>query len=115
MDIDYEGRVFASVENAANGDVGEGTCFHYHQSGATVWADYAGGAVERGHLIGRVAADGGLAFSYHHVSVDGRHMTGRCRSTLTVLEDGRYRLDEDWQWTSGDQSRGRSVIEEIRE
>jgi len=41
-------------------------------------------------------------------------MTAECRSTLTVLADGRYRLDEEWRWTCGDGSRGRSTIEERR-
>jgi hypothetical protein len=40
-------------------------------------------------------------------------MTGKCRSTLTILPDGRYHLDESWQWTSSDGSSGQSAIEEI--
>ena len=110
--IDYEGRVFASVANTANGDVGEETVFHYHQEGDLVWADYAGGSVRKGHLLGTVGADGGLTFTYHHVRDGGGQMTGECRSTLTVLPDGRYRLDENWRWTCGDGSGGRSTIEE---
>ena len=110
--IDYGGRVFASVANTANGDVGGETVFHYHQDGDLVWADYAGGAVRKGHLLGTVGDDGALAFTYHHMRTDGRAMTGECRSTLTVLADGRYRLEEDWRWTCGDGSRGRSTIEE---
>jgi hypothetical protein len=30
-----------------------------------------------------------------------------------VLPDGKIRLRENWQWTSGDFSEGESVIEEI--
>jgi hypothetical protein len=41
-------------------------------------------------------------------------MTGLCRSRLEILPDGRYRLHEEWQWTSGDKSRGTSVVEEVR-
>lgn len=40
-------------------------------------------------------------------------MTGICRSTPEILEDGRIRLHEEWIWTSGDQSSGKSIIEEI--
>jgi len=40
-------------------------------------------------------------------------MTGVCRSRLEILADGRYRLHEDWQWTSGDLSSGSSIVEEI--
>ena len=42
-----------------------------------------------------------------------RPMTGLCRSRLEILPDGRYRLHEEWQWTSGDKSRGTSMIEEV--
>ena len=75
-----------------------------------VWADYAGGAVRKGHLLGTVSADGGLAFTYHHMRSDGARMTGECRSTLTVLDDGRYRLDEEWRWTCGDGSRSYNFV-----
>ena len=113
MTINYDGRVFASVANSANGEVGRETRFHYRQDRDLVWADYRGGAVRRGHLLGTAAADGTLTFTYHHVNAEGHLMTGRCRSTVTILDDGRYRLNEDWQWTSGDRSRGQSVVEEL--
>jgi hypothetical protein len=40
-------------------------------------------------------------------------MTGICRSTPEILPDGRIRLHEKWQWTSGDRSSGESIVEEI--
>ena len=40
-------------------------------------------------------------------------MSGECRSRLTVLPDGRYRLAEDWRWICGDFDRGNSVEEEV--
>jgi hypothetical protein len=30
------------------------------------------------------------------------------------LPDGRVRLTEDWRWTNGDGSTGRSILEEVR-
>jgi hypothetical protein len=29
------------------------------------------------------------------------------------LPNGRLRLHEEWQWTNGDLSKGRSIVEEI--
>jgi hypothetical protein len=29
------------------------------------------------------------------------------------MENGKIRLYEEWQWTSGDQSKGSSILEEI--
>ncbi len=111
--IDYNGKKFASVQNSGSGEVGSETVFHYHQSGETVWAEYCGGAIVRGHLIAKCDADGVLDMRYQHINAHGELMTGECRSTPEVLNDGRIRLHERWRWTSGDLSTGESIIEEI--
>ena len=112
--INYDNRVFRSVANTTNGEVGGETLFRYRQQGDLVWATYEGNGIVQGHLIASVAPDGALDMRYHHRSPSGALMTGLCRSRLEILPDGRYRLHEDWQWTSGDGSRGTSVIEEVR-
>jgi hypothetical protein len=40
-------------------------------------------------------------------------MTGKCFSKPEILTNGKIRLHETWQWTSGDLSTGTSIIEEI--
>lgn len=67
-----------------------------------------------GQLIGIVDARGGIDMRYHQVNDQGVLMTGICQSRPEVLADGKIRLHESWQWTSGDRSRGHSIIEEIR-
>jgi len=109
-----EGRVFAAIENTPNGDADSKTRFHYHQQGNIVWADYSGEKILRGQLLGQAAADGSLEFAYQHLAGDGAPRTGTCKSTAERLSDGRLRFHEEWQWTSGDRSRGRSTIEEVR-
>jgi hypothetical protein len=111
--VDYDGRVFAPVENAPNGEVGGDTRFLYRQAGGVLWATYDGGGVSYGHLVGRVAPDGSLYYRYHHLSAAGEPVSGECRTTLEILDDGRYRLHEAWQWTSGDRSSGTSTVEEV--
>lgn len=69
----------------------------------------------RGFLIATLEADSKLNARYQHVNVSGELMTGRCQSTPEVLDDGRVRLHEKWEWTSGDRSRGESVVEEVRD
>jgi hypothetical protein len=113
--VDYDGRRFRSLANTPNGEVGDGTLFQYRQAGDVVFGTYEGGGVRHGHLVARVDAEGGLDMRYHHVSdATGALMTGVCRSRLEILPDGRYRLHEEWRWTSGDGSAGRSVVEEVR-
>ncbi|KAI9163920.1 hypothetical protein HJFPF1_05552 [Paramyrothecium foliicola] len=111
----YNNKTFAPASNSPNGEVDDTTRFHYRQEGAHVWADYAGGSIARGHLIAVCGPDGALDMRYHHVNTSGELMTGRCRSTPVKLEDGRLRLLEKWKWTSGDESEGESVLEEVKE
>lgn len=111
--INYHNRIFRSVANTPNGEVGGETLFHYRQEGDLVWAAYEGNGIVQGHLIATMAPDGALDMRYHHRSPSGALMTGLCRSRLEILPDGRYRLHEEWQWTSGDKSRGTSMIEEV--
>ena len=113
MNISYDGRTFRTVSNSETGEVGDGTLFHYHQKENLVWAEYSGGQIRLGTLIAKVLDDGSLDMRYQHINANGDLMTGTCRSTPEPLPDGRIRLHEKWQWTSGDGSSGESVIEEI--
>ena len=111
--MDYDGRRFRSVENSETGEVGPETVFDYSQDGNVVSATYGGGGVRFGTLVATVDEDGNLDARYGHVNAAGELMTGECRSKPEVLADGRIRLHEEWRWTSGDGSSGRSIVEEI--
>ena len=113
--FDFEGRVFRAVSNADKSEVSADTVFYYHQNGEIVWATYQGGEIAFGTLVARMLEDGRLDMRYGHVNRSGGLMTGECISTPEVLLDGRYRVHEEWQWTSGDRSKGQSVIEEVAE
>lgn len=110
----YDNKLFRPVVNTDNGEVNGETLFTYHQHGQLVWAEYVGGAVVKGFLIATVQNDDCLDMRYQHVNQAGELMTGRCLSTPERLPDGRIRLHEKWQWTSGDYSSGESVVDEVR-
>lgn len=111
--INYNGRIFRSASNSTEGEVDARTIFRYHQQGDMVWAEYAGGKIRFGQIIGTVLPDDRLELRYQHINEDGELMTGICLSTPEVLSDGRLRLHESWQWTCGDCASGESVVEEI--
>ena len=110
--INYNGRVFVSKSNSENGEVTGETLFHYRQNGHILWADYSGGKVLRGHMIGKVSADGALDFHYQHINNSGHVRIGKCHSIPHVLEDGKLELYENWQWLNGDMSFGNSILVE---
>ena len=51
--------------------------------------------------------------AYHQISKNDEIMTGVCISKPEVLKNGKIRLYENWQWTSGNKSKGTSILEEI--
>jgi hypothetical protein len=111
--IDYNDRRFAPVSNSANGEVSPEVIFHYKQTGRIVTCSYAGGRIVRGQLIALVDDEGRLDMRYHQVNERGELMTGTCLSVPEVMPNGKIRLHETWQWTSGDGTLGSSVLEEI--
>lgn len=112
-EFNYHNRFFVGVTNSDTGEVGAKTIFHYRRQGDIVWATYEGGGIRFGTLVATVDADGCLEMRYQHVNQNNELRTGKCFSTPEALPDGRYRLHERWQWTSGDLSAGQSVVEEI--
>lgn len=110
MKYHLEGKIFRSISNTDNGEVGAETLFYYHQAEHIVWADYHGGDIVKGHLIAHVLADGKLDMRYHHINRQGQLMAGRCLSTPEISANGKLKFNEAWQWLSGDQSSGYSEI-----
>jgi len=94
---DLDGVTFTSVANSEGGDVDGRTTFVYQQSGDEVWAEYSGGVITRGFLVGIRIGDR-LSFRYVHLSIDGLTSTGRCESVITLDGEGCLVLDETWEW-----------------
>ena len=111
--INYNDRRFRPVRNSANGETSPETIFHYEQEGRILTSSYSGGRIRSGHLIALVDDEGCIDMRYHQVNDQGELMTGVCRSIPEVMPNGKIRLHETWQWTSGDGTQGNSILEEI--
>jgi hypothetical protein len=110
--INYNNKIFKPVSNSENGETSSETAFHYKQEGNILTSEYSGGKIKKGHLIGLVDEEGNIEMRYHQINEKGELMTGICTSRPEIVENGKIRLHETWQWTSGDHSKGNSVIEE---
>jgi len=110
--INYDGKYFRPVSNTENGETSGDTLFKYRQEGNILTAEYAGGKIKYGHLIGLVDENGNIDMRYHQINDHGVIMTGLCKSTPEFMTNGKIRLHETWEWTSGDKSKGQSIIEE---
>ena len=113
--INYEGRIFTALPNSESGEVSGAPLFYYHQAEAVLWAEYQGGEVLKGFLVGKVLAGGRLEFFYQHINKNMELRLGQCQSLPEVLPDGRLRLHEDWKWLNGGLQSGTSTLEEVRQ
>ena len=112
--MNYHDKKFRLVSNTNNGETSKETLFHYKQVGNLLTAEYSGGKIICGHLVGLVDSVGNIEMSYHQVNDNNELMTGICVSKPEILSTGKIRLYESWEWTSGDKTKGQSIIEEIR-
>ncbi|GAA3306204.1 hypothetical protein [Streptomyces cinereospinus] len=111
MPRSLDGLVLAPVADQAPGQVGTRTRFTYHEQDDEIWAEYAGGDVVRGYLVGTREGDL-LDFRYVQLRRDGTTSSGHCASAVVELPDGRLRLEESWEWES-QAGGGTSVVEQI--
>ncbi len=105
-----EDRFFTVYENSESGEVSDQTIFSYHQKGNVIWAEYSGGSIIKGFLLGTMDEDHNLHFTYEHINTDGEKKSGACDSTPRY-ENGKLRFYESWKWMNGEE--GTSIIEEI--
>lgn len=113
--INYDSKIFIPQRNTENGEVDEKTIFYYFQENDLFWAEYRGGDVLKGHMIGTVAENGELDFHYQHLNKDRQVRIGKCHSIPYILENGKIVLQEKWQWLNGDLSSGESMVVETVE
>ncbi|OCB71790.1 n-acetylglutamate synthase [Flavobacterium crassostreae] len=111
--MNYNDKIFRPISNTENGETSIETIFHYKQIENVLTSEYSGGKIKYGHLIGLVDKNGNIEMRYHQVNDKCEIMTGICYSIPEILENGKIRLHESWEWTSGDKSKGQSIIEEI--
>ena len=109
-DFSLEGRFFTAIENSESGEVSGETVFGYHQKGNIIWAEYSGGSIVKGFLIGTINDKHELHFDYRHINTDGESKSGTCDSK-PFTGNGKLAFNESWRWSDGQS--GTSVIEEI--
>ncbi len=105
--INLNNKTFILLENSKNGEVNSETRFHYKQEGTLVTADYSGGTVIKGSLIGQFLASE-LVVLYHCITTSNELKAGKATAQVFSNSEGRIELHLQWEWlTSG--GAGKSV------
>jgi len=106
------GRAFVTVGNP-HGVSGADTVFHYHVGDDLITAEYHGGRVAHGHVIGRATGYDTIATLYHSLTTDGELLAGWSRGRVGVDAEGRTTLTFEWAWLSGAEGGGESAYVEL--
>ncbi len=113
MKINLNNRTFRALSNTPNGEVSDNTLFYYKQSDELITAEYHGGSIVNGSIVGKVVSNSYLEFEYQHTNLDGEIRTGVCQSYPELSASGKLILKEYWQWTCADFSKGESTLIEL--
>jgi hypothetical protein len=108
--MNLHGLKMRVVQTAPNGVVGWDTILEFAQVGNAVTASYSGGRVGIGPLVG-ILKDDTLSFRYCQISDGDQIDGGSSNSRVEMIDDGRLRLIESFDWESRDGG-GVNILEE---
>lgn len=86
------------MNSTDNGEISSETAFHYRQVDNILTSAYSGGKIKYEQLVGLVDDNGNIETRYHQINTAGEMMTGICRSKPEIIENGKIRLHEYWEW-----------------
>lgn len=109
--VSLNGLRMNAVETDPNGVIGPQTVFQFEQAADQVYAEYAGGAIVRGYLVGLLDAET-LRFRYCQLESGGVLHSGASICSIQRNEDGLVQLIEEFEWESRP-GKGRNVIQEF--
>jgi hypothetical protein len=110
-ELSLDGRTLVGVANDDAGEVGGETQFHFEQDGDRIRAQYSGGAVAEGYLVGTFDRSR-WDVRYVQINEAGETSTDHSVGVVSRLEDGRVRVEDEWVWESKPGA-GESVLEEV--
>lgn len=91
-------------------EVNTDTTFCFVQKGNLVAAEYSGGLIQEGELIGYINHNN-FYFSYQQTNLSGEQNSGRGCDTIELTNDGRLRLTDHWEWETK-KGKGLCIMEE---
>ncbi|MBN8568674.1 MAG: hypothetical protein J0M18_03500 [Ignavibacteria bacterium] len=100
------------VESASNGVVDKDTIFVFHQTDKCITANYSGGKIEKGFLVGTIDNDN-LNFSYCQLQTDGVLDYGLSACKLSVGKDEKLIMREFFEWKSRPGEFGTNIFQEV--
>lgn len=101
------------IQTAENGVVNHETIFSFSQKDDIVFAEYQGGKISKGFLVGKLSFQNQLEFCYCQLQVDGKLDNGVSTCQLYKNENEKITLTEHFEWKSRPGEFGTNVFQEL--
>lgn len=101
------------IKTAEKGVVNHETIFEFSQNKGVVSAEYSGGKICLGYLVGKFTADNQLTFSYCQLQTDGRLDSGISLCDVSKNAEEKIIFLEHFEWKSRPGEFGTNVFQEI--
>src|SRR5688572_7300747 len=88
------------------------TVFHYYQQEDIITANYKGGQIREGKIVGRQTSDDEIELLFQCVTLTKELKAGQSRGRITENAYGKLQISFEWNWLNGDRSGGMSYYQE---
>lgn len=105
--FNFNNKTFSLIENTENGKVNSETLFDYKQEGDLVTADYSGGNIIYGKIIGHLK-DNSINMLYQCLTATNELKAGKAIAKISLTENKKIKLKLNWQWLDGPNETGTS-------
>ncbi|REH00834.1 hypothetical protein [Flavobacterium aquicola] len=110
--FNFDNKKFALINNSETGQVNPDTIFEYKQKDNLVTADYYGGTILYGKIIADLK-DNELHMLYQCITTDSQLKAGKAIAKITLTDNGKIKLNLDWEWLTSVNEKGKSEYIEI--
>lgn len=104
-EINFNNKTFSLIINSENGKVNKETIFEYKQKGNLVTADYYGGTIQYGKIIG-VLKDKQLNMLYQCLTTHNELKAGKAIAEIAFTENEKLKLKLKWEWLDNNEEKG---------
>ena len=112
MELSLDKITMHVVHTSEHGVVNQDTIFHFAQNGNEVSAEYSGGQIKRGLLVG-LMENNNLQFSYCQLQLDGKLDCGTSSCEVSLDENRKIQLIEHFEWASRPGEKGTNLFAEV--
>ena len=106
--MNLAGITFRAMSNSKNGSLNSETEMRFTSDDGIIIGNYSGGTIVAGHILGKRIGESEMEMLYHGATINGEIQAGKARARFALDKANQMRMYLDWQWLTGDQSKGQS-------